>query len=116
MQPHLIPLPLSLNCQCRLDHATQAASCNMMYQRSKITPRHAPTEQASLQAGQGKMTPNLMKVCPISLQLGQRLLPVVLDGIDEGVLRGHRPQGIARMRADDLETIHVARIDPAKPE
>lgn len=47
-------------------------------------------------------------------EVGQCLLVIRLDGLDESVIRRQGPQGSSHVRVDDLKTVHVAGVDPAK--
>lgn len=51
----------------------------------------------------------------ISDQLCKSLVAILLDRLDERLIRSQCPQGSAHVGIHDLQAVNVARIDPAEP-
>lgn len=49
------------------------------------------------------------------LELGESLVAVVLDSLDEGIVRCQRSKGATHVRVDNLQAVDVAGIDPTEP-
>ena len=49
-------------------------------------------------------------------KLGERLVTVVLDRLDKGLVRRQRAQRATHVGIDDLQAVDVAGIDPAEPD